>query len=103
MAELPTVRDIERLYFEKKYDALVWYAWRNALRALPILGKHSLIQIWQQDTVQYAFVLSRVCLILAQRMNIPIEEAIATAYGEVSNFADNFISDTQQILKRLTR
>ena len=38
MAKLPTKKDLKKLCREKGFDALAWYAWRNALRTFPILG-----------------------------------------------------------------
>jgi GTPase SAR1 family protein len=66
MAELPTSENLEKLCEEKGSDALVWYAWRNALRVLPVLGHMPIEKIWQQDVVRHVVGVSRVCLILAQ-------------------------------------
>ncbi len=66
MAELPTKEDLEKLYREKGHDALVWYAWRNALRALPVLGKLSIERTWSDHAVENVFAISRVLLVLAQ-------------------------------------
>lgn len=66
MAELPTKEDLEKLYQEKGHNALVWYAWRNALRALPVLGSLSVKQIWEDSTVRNVVATCRVSLVLAQ-------------------------------------
>ena len=66
MAELPTKEELEKLYYEKGRSALVWYAWRNALRALPILGCLPLTKIWPQNTVRHIYKTIRICLVLAQ-------------------------------------
>jgi len=49
-SKLPTKEQLEELYREKGRQALVWYAWRNSLRVLPVLGKYKLEKIWTQQT-----------------------------------------------------
>ncbi len=63
---LPTKEELETLYHEKGHDALVWYAWRNALRVLPLIGKVSFLEIWPEDTVHHIYSICRACVLLAQ-------------------------------------
>jgi GTPase SAR1 family protein len=77
MAELPTKEELEKLYHEKGHDALIWYAWRNALRALPALGCLSLQEIWKKGTVSYVYSVCRVSLILAQWAYCSAEASVA--------------------------
>lgn len=69
MANLPSKKDLERLYKERGHDALVWYAWRNALRALPFLGRVPLQAIWRENTVSFSYATIRVSLLLAHWNN----------------------------------
>ncbi|MCK5813333.1 MAG: hypothetical protein KAH03_03705, partial [Cocleimonas sp.] len=71
---LPTKEELEQLYHKKGKEALVWYAWRNALRALPLLGGWSLKKIWKEDTVKHVFSVCRVSLLMA---NIPTTVILA--------------------------
>jgi len=50
-ATLPTKEELEQLYKDKGREAVVWYAWRNSLRALPILGRLPLKEVWEEDAV----------------------------------------------------
>lgn len=82
MAEptLPTEEELEKLYRLRGKDALVWYAWRNALRALPVLGRLPLQVIWEQKTVIHAYHIVRVVLFLAQRQDaLRLFAAVAAA------------------------
>ena len=87
MTELPSTKDLERLYKEKGHDALVWYAWRNALRALPVLGRLPLIEVWPQDTVQKVFATCRVLLVLAQWRSEPT--VVKNAFTDTINAINN--------------
>jgi hypothetical protein len=79
MAEFPTKEDLEKLYREKGHDALVWFAWRNALRALPVLGSLPLAQLWERDTVrQHVYAVCRSCFVLAQWMTAPQKASLYT-------------------------
>lgn len=66
MAELPTKEDLEKLYHEKGRDALVWYAWRNALRALPALGALPFESIWADKLVHNLYSVCQVPLLLSK-------------------------------------
>ena len=66
MAELPTKEDLENLYHEKGHDALVWYAWRSAIRALPVLGRLPAERTWGENTVRDIMVIFRIPLVLTQ-------------------------------------
>ena len=69
-AELPTKQQLEQLSKEKGHEALVWYAWRNALRALPLLGQRPLTEIWPKDTLKHCIAICRISIILSQYNNI---------------------------------
>jgi GTPase SAR1 family protein len=69
VAELPTKEELKKLYDEKGWEALTWYAWRNALRALPVLGVRPLKNTWSQNVLQHSFQVCQVSLLLA---NVPI-------------------------------
>lgn len=71
MAELPTEEDLEKLSQEKGHDALVWYAWRNTLRTLPLLGYLPINPVWGNDTVKHIYGVCRPSLLLAQWVNDP--------------------------------
>lgn len=84
MAELPTKEELEKLYQEKGHDALVWYAWRNALRILHLLGKISLQQVWQEKTVTNVFAVCWALVLLAQRENAPLQvKRVAVAAASI--------------------
>lgn len=63
---LPTTRELKNLYAKKGHDSLVWYAWRNALRILPLLGSQSFDQIWKSHITKSCYSLVRAHLLLAQ-------------------------------------
>lgn len=71
MTELPTEEDLEKLSQEKGHDALVWYAWRNTLRTLPLLGYLSINPVWGNDTVKHVYGVCRPSLLLAQWVSDP--------------------------------
>ena len=70
MAELPTEEELEKLYHEKGRDALIWYVWRNTLRALSILGRHPLQNILGGVNNIYSVV--SIPLILGQWHDNPV-------------------------------
>ena len=57
MAELPTKDELEQLYHEKGRDALIWYAWRCALRMLPTLGQLPTSDVWKKDSVSHIYII----------------------------------------------
>ena len=74
MAKLPTEKQLAKLYYDKGHGALVWYAWRNALRALPVLGlgpPRALRIIWKKNTVRQVYLICRTQLLLAQWCDSP--------------------------------
>ncbi|MBU0653524.1 MAG: hypothetical protein KJ914_00140 [Gammaproteobacteria bacterium] len=81
MAELPTKEDLEKLYRKKGHDALVWYAWRNALRALPLFGRLPIKEIISErkDALLHMVNVSQVCLALANWASAP--KQVVTAYA----------------------
>ena len=64
--QLPSVKNLEKLCSEKGHDALVWYAWRNALHTLPALGNLSLRKVWPRNTTNYLYYICRIHFIFAQ-------------------------------------
>lgn len=79
MAKLPTKEDLEKLYHEKGRDALVWYAWRNALRALPSLGLSVAERIWPKNTVRHVVAVCRISLVLSQWTTAPKQAVISSS------------------------
>lgn len=79
MTELPTQEELENLYHEKGQDALVWYAWRNALRALP-----SLRMLEGIDTIHSIYTVCRSSLVLAQWVNM---STVVIAAAKISTIA----------------
>ncbi|PID37771.1 MAG: hypothetical protein CR966_00525 [Pseudomonadales bacterium] len=54
--KLPTQEDLERLYDERGYGAVITYAYRNALRALSFLVmEEDLIEIFQEKTINNCY------------------------------------------------
>ncbi|WP_246499650.1 COR domain-containing protein [Thiothrix unzii] len=79
MADFPSKADIEKLYHEKGHDALVWYAWRNALRTVPFLGGMPIEKVWGTQAVRHVYAVCRSCLALAQWVDAPNLVAVAAA------------------------
>jgi len=75
MAELPTEKELKKLYDKKGSNALTWYAWRNALRALPVLSRLPLRDVWQDDVVRHTFAVCRANLLLVN-VEILVTDAI---------------------------
>lgn len=75
MADLPTEADLEQLYQERGHDALVWYAWRNALRVLSLLGRRPLSKIWKTYPVRHSYAVIRISLLLGQWPNRVVERS----------------------------
>ena len=61
---LPTKKELEQLYHKKGKEAVVWYAWRHALRVLPALGSVPLDKVWKEETVKHIYNIGRVHLFL---------------------------------------
>ena len=66
MAELPTQKELEQLYYEKGNDALVWYAWRCFLRTLLNLGKPNLTTNFSSRVINLIYRAIRVSILLSQ-------------------------------------
>ncbi len=86
-SKLPTERELKTLYKKKGKEALIWYAWRNSLRAVLLLERLSLQYTWGQNTIKHAYSVCRIPLVLA---NIPEIKTIdvATAAAIVEAVAD---------------
>lgn len=91
MAELPTKKELLQLYFEKGQNALIWYAWRNALRIVPALGDNTL-QKMPEDLVRNLYTVCRTFLVLAQHPNNP-KRVQAISY-DIARAADAAASAT---------
>ena len=61
---LPTKEELEQLYHKKGKEALIWYAWRSALRVLPLLGYLPLKDVWKKDTIKHVFSVCHVSLLM---------------------------------------
>lgn len=67
MAGFPNRQSLLQLYQDRGHDALVWYAWRNTMRALADFASQLLLQqAWPKNIVQNTYILLRACLLLAQ-------------------------------------
>lgn len=69
MTKRPTQEQLVQLYRDKGHDALIWYAWRNALRALPVLGlgpPRVLRTSWKNKTTREVYSVCRILILLAQ-------------------------------------
>jgi hypothetical protein len=103
MAELPTTEELGKLYNEKGHDALVWYAWRNALRALTAVGGSLLFEVEHTDTVSHVYAICRVTLMLSQwksmgstaNVNVIRSALVSADYTRVlyADYADNYIDN----------
>lgn len=62
--DLPTESQLEALFRKYGKDALLCYAWRNALRALPLLALKPLSAIWPGNVVKHCFAVQRVNILL---------------------------------------
>lgn len=66
---------------------LVWYAYRNALRVVYILGKYSLKDMWSEKTVYYAYATLRSIFLLSRwlvyKNNIYIKASVAASASKV--------------------
>lgn len=101
MVNRPASAELEALYQSKGHDAVVWYAWRNALRSLPALGGGKLQEVWKDQPIQHAYAVCRVLMILAQGVNVGAARAAADAgraaadaaevplYKSIGNFYDD--------------
>ncbi len=58
-AKLPTKEELQTLLEQKGREALVWYAWRNAMRALPALGRLPITTIWSEKPIYRVFTVIR--------------------------------------------
>ena len=65
--ERPSKKDLEKLYQAKGKEALVWYAWRNSMRDLPLLWRVKLRDSWKNDTIKHVFSACRVLIVLGSQ------------------------------------
>jgi hypothetical protein len=79
--KLPTREDLEQLYREKGKEAVVWFAWRCALRASPVLGARPLETLWSNSPVRHIYSVIKVSFILSNFFKTDISTATATAYA----------------------
>ena len=78
-SKLPTKEQLQQLLETKGRDALVWYAWRNALRALPLLGHIPLIKIWPENTLKHTIATCRIALLGAIAHQLEINFSASAA------------------------
>ena len=83
---LPTKEELEALYLNKGREALVWYAWRSALRVLLTLGRLPFDKVWEKRMPEHVFNVCRVSLVLA---NMSKSDFYANAVVRAANFAAN--------------
>lgn len=67
--DLPTYDELRSLYETKGKEALIWYAWRNSLRAFSVLSFVSLEAIWEHDTFYYFFKIAKPLFALSVTRN----------------------------------
>lgn len=102
MAQFPTKEGLRTLYNKIGCDALVWYAWRNALRALPALGTPQLQNMWGDATVRRLYTVCRASLVLAQWMDAPRATALRCAAIIAADAATDAAADTAATRLALT-
>lgn len=80
---LPSQEYLEQLGREKGNEVLVWYAWRNATRAISVLGSKPLDSVWSESTVKHSYSVIRIVLYLAKlgSQNLQVYFAAAAAYA----------------------
>jgi len=88
---LPTKEELEALYLNKGREALVWYAWRSALRVLLTLGRLPFDKVWEKRMPEHVFNVCRVSLVLANvsKSDFYANAANANAVVRAANFAAN--------------
>ena len=64
MTELPTKRELKQLIENRGREAVVWYAWRNAMRVLPVLGRKPNKQVWLKQPVKHVYAVIRVNILV---------------------------------------
>lgn len=94
---LPTKKGIEKLYHKKGRDALVWYAWRDALRTLSTVFDPPLDEMWGEDTILYLYTMCLPSLILAQWPNYSKSNA-ETSYFKSAVHRANITAKTARTL-----
>lgn len=99
MVNHPTSAELETLYQNKGHEAVVWYAWRNALRSLPALGNGQLQEVWKDQPVHYVYAVCRVLMVLAQWMRADnVRDATKAAASAVDYAVDSAISVSDDAL-----
>ena len=88
MVEFPTKPQLAEVYIQQGSDAITWYAWRNALRVVPVLGRIPLRTMWPKFTVQYTYYTLRVCFLLSQGAEFISREVAAKAKLAAANAAN---------------
>ena len=87
MVSHPTSEELETLYQNKGHEAVVWYAWRNALRSLPALGRGQIQEVWKDQPVHYVYAVCRVLMVLAQWMSADTARAATKAAASAVDYA----------------
>lgn len=65
---LPTREELEQLYTIKTHKAVLWYTWRNALRAVAVLGYKPLNDTWSNETINKIYQILRAVFILNENI-----------------------------------
>ena len=63
-ADLPTTEMLEKLGKDRGREAVVWYAWRNAMWAFSLLGRRPIEEMWSKHGVRYFYSVLRVNVLL---------------------------------------
>ena len=87
MAELPTQKDLEKLYHEKGRDSLACYVWHISLCSLTLLSELNLLEIWRHRVIQHIYATCRVPIFIIQLSAIE-------NFGQ--DVADSFADDVDQ-------
>ena len=88
MTEFPTKPQLADIYAQQGNEAIAWYAWRNALRVVPVLGRIPLRTMWPKFTVQNTYFTLRTCFLLSQGSQLISREIADKAKGAASNAAN---------------
>jgi hypothetical protein len=85
-ANLPTDAELKILFKQKGREALVWYAWRNAMRALPSLGVIPIKNTWSKKPIYRVFTVLRAN-VFAFAYGIPLLRVGVSASGAAASGA----------------
>ena len=67
--DLPSIHQLETLLAERGREALISYAWRNALRVLPVIAIEPFQETWLEHKVEHSYSIVRVAILLHGVLN----------------------------------